>query len=151
MRHARSNLIRVSAGWQRIDYPGNKHRARFANTKAQGSQVRRWNSKHMTPVVQEVSHGTWRSSDESDFASGRYDEGYAPFSLSRPAGMNVDRDVTHQRNFVFAKPDYWIIVDYLDARNLHEYSFLFHLAPDVLIESLSDSTALMRSGHNGAP
>jgi Heparinase II/III N-terminus/Heparinase II/III-like protein len=116
----------------------------------QGSQVRRWNARHMTPFVQDVRHGRWRSDDEFDFASGRYDEGYAPFSLTRPTEVNVDFDVTHQRDFVFVKPDYWVIADYLDARELHEYNFLFHLAPDISVEKLNGSSALLRSNRNGA-
>jgi uncharacterized heparinase superfamily protein len=116
----------------------------------QCSQIRRWDAQHMTPAVHEVSHGLWRSSNDVDFASGRYDEGYAPFSLSRPAGMSVDFDVTHQRDFVFVKPDYWIVADYLDASELHQYNFLFHLAPDVVVENLTSSTALLRSSRNGA-
>ena len=116
----------------------------------QGSQIRRWKSKHMTPAVCEGNHGLWRSTNEFDFASGRYDEGYAPFSLRRPADMSVNMDVTHQRDFVFVKPDYWIVADYLDASELHQYTFLFHLAPDVLVENLIGSTALLRSGRNGA-
>jgi len=116
----------------------------------QGSQVRRWNSKHLAPVSQDVIYGAWRSSDEFDFASGRYDEGYAPFSLTKLADTRIDNDVIHQRDFVFVKPDYWVIADYLDASNLHDYTFLFHLAPDVQVENLNDSTALLRSGRNGA-
>jgi len=116
----------------------------------QGSQVRRWNSQHMTPAVEDVTHGAWRSSDDLDVASGRYDEGYAPFYIRRPADSKLTLDVTHQRDFVFVKPSYWIVADYLDASELHEYNFLFHLAPDILVENLTGPTALLRSGRNGA-
>ena len=116
----------------------------------QGSQVRRWNSQHMTPVVEDEIHGAWCSDEKLDVASGRYDEGYAPYALTRPADVDVNFDVTHQRDFVFVKPDYWIVADYLDASELHEYNFLFHLAPDVLVENLTGSTALLRSARNGA-
>lgn len=116
----------------------------------QGSQIRRWDTKHMTPAVREVDHGYWRSGKDFDFASGRYDEGYAPFSLMKPDELNVNYDVTHQRDIVFAKPDYWIIVDYIDAGELHNYSFIFHMPPEVLVEKHSGSSVLMRSRVNGA-
>ena len=116
----------------------------------QGSQVRRWNPGHMTPATENVSHGTWLTTDAFDFASGRYDEGYAPFSLLQPADASVDKDVKHQRDFVFVIPDYWIVTDYLDAKNVHDYTFLFHLAPDVVVERLDSATALLRSARNGA-
>ena len=115
-----------------------------------GSQVRRWNSQHMTPVVEDEIHGAWFSDEVLDIASGQYDEGYAPYSMSRPVDVDVNFGVTHQRDFVFVKPDYWIVADYLAAEQLHDYSFLFHLAPDVLVENLTNSSALLRSGRNGA-
>jgi len=116
----------------------------------EGSQVRRWNPKHLEPAAEDVVHGVWRSTDHFDFASGRYDEGFAPFSLVKTADRHVDNDVVHQRDFVFVKPDYWIITDYLDASNPHDYTFLFHLSPDVLVDRLTASTALLRSKRNGA-
>jgi hypothetical protein len=116
----------------------------------QGSQVRRWNSSHMTPTVDDAGYGYWRSDKDFDFASGRYDEGYAPFALARPDDSKADYGVIHQRDFIFAKPDYWIIVDYIDALELHNYSFLFHLLPGTLVEKRTSVSALLRSGRNGA-
>ena len=115
-----------------------------------GSQVRRWMSKHMTPTVEDVTHGAWCSNSNLDVASGRYDEGYAPFSINRPADSNPKLDVTHQRDFIFAKPDYWIIADYLAGAGEHHYTFLFHLAPDVIVEKLTGSSAIVRAAGNGA-
>lgn len=112
------------------------------------SQIRRWNQHHMTPAVQNGHHGVWSSGEEVDFASGRYDEGYAPFALTKTDDMRADFDVVHERNFIFVRPDYWVIVDYLRASEIHEYDFLFHLAPDVSVKELSDARALLRSGRN---
>jgi hypothetical protein len=114
------------------------------------SQVRRWDTKHMTPTVQDKRHGQWRSCDEYDFASGIYNEGYAPFSLTVPNEVQADIDAVHQRDFVFVKPEYWVLVDYLHATVAHDYQFVFHLAPDVLVESIAESCALVRSDRNGA-
>ncbi len=114
------------------------------------SQVRRWNSQHLTPEVQNDRHGAWESNSEYDFASGKYAEGYAPFSLVRPENVQPESDVVHQRDFLFVKPEYWIVVDYLHASTVHDYQFLFHFAPDVNVESISESGALVQSGRNGA-
>ena len=104
----------------------------------------------MSPVVQNDEHGYWYTSNDFDIVSGRYDEGYAPFSLSKPTNVSVNYDATHQRDIIFAKPNYWVVTDYLDANDLHRFTFLFHLAPDVLVEDMKCSTALLRSGRNGA-
>ena len=104
----------------------------------------------MTPAVEDVMHGAWRSDDSLDVASGRYDEGYASFSINGPADSKPTFDVTHQRDFVFAKPDYWIVADYLTGNDQHHFTFLFHLAPDVIVERISGSSAIVRATSNGA-
>jgi len=114
------------------------------------SQVRRWNKEHMTPQVQDGHHGFWRAGDEFDFASGRFDEGYAPFSLIRPNAARAEFGIIHQRDFIFARPEYWVLIDYLHASDVHNYQFLFHLAPDVDVEEITDSRVLLRSELNGA-
>jgi len=116
----------------------------------QGSQVRRWNPAHTVPAVEDVTHGAWRSTPAFDMASGRYDEGYAPFSINGPGDSIVTRDVTHQRDFLFANPDYWIIADHLDSGDRHRYTFLFHMAPDVVVEELDGTAAIVRARGNGA-
>lgn len=114
------------------------------------SQVRRWNPQHMEPAVEDVIHGAWRSDDELDAASGTYDEGYAEFRIMRPADADITRDVTHQRDFVFVKPDYWVVADHLTAGSTHDYTFLFHLAPEITIEEISGASAIVRSQECGA-
>ena len=115
-----------------------------------GSQVRRWNPEYMTPAVADVMHGCWYSNSQLDVASGHYDEGYAPFSMLRPQSAVVSRDVIHVRDFIFAKPNYWVIADHLIANGRHDYTFLFHLAPDVVVEELTETAAIVRSDRNGA-
>jgi uncharacterized heparinase superfamily protein len=114
------------------------------------SQIRRWVDSHMVPAVHDTSHGWWASNDVCDFASGQYDEGYADFTLLRPASVSPERDVVHRRDFVFAKPDYWVIVDHLSATRMHDYSFLFHLAPDVVVDNRDGTSAILRSKANDA-
>ena len=114
------------------------------------SQVRRWNERYMTPEVEDIVHGAWRCDGELDAASGHYDEGYAEFAIRRPADATIISGVTHQRDFVFAKPDYWVVADRLVSSDTRDFRFLFHLAPDAVVEELSGTAGLIRSSSNGA-
>lgn len=115
-----------------------------------GSQVRRWNPDYMTPAVADVIHGSWRTNKEIDVASGHYDEGYAPFSMTRPKNAVTSREVTHLRDFIFVKPDYWVLADHLISSGQHDYTFLFHLAPDAVVEEVADMSAIICSPDTGA-
>ena len=115
-----------------------------------GSQVRRWNPEHMTPAVADVEHGAWRSDEKLDVACGQYDEGYAPFSITGPGEARITTGVSHQRAVVFARPDYWVVVDTIESREAHDYTFLYHLAPDVTVVETAPQSAIIRSESNGA-
>jgi hypothetical protein len=56
-----------------------------------------------------------------DYVVGYYKDGYGP---------QVDKGVTHVRQIFFAKPDYWIVLDSLDATDAktHTCDSLFHIA-----------------------
>jgi hypothetical protein len=114
------------------------------------SQIRRWNKDHMTPVTQNGVNGIWHTSGKIDFASGWYDDGYAAFALVKPLNASICAGVTHQRDVIFVKPDYWVVVDYLDASDFHDYEFLFHLAPDVVVTAMGENSAVCKSSRNGA-
>lgn len=116
----------------------------------QMSQIRRWGREHMTPAVRNDVYGTWQPGRDVDFASGQYDDGYAPFALTKPDGATIGEDVVHQRDIIFVKPDYWVVVDYLAAAEAHDYDFLFHLAPDVVTTLREADNALCHSKRNGA-
>jgi len=115
-----------------------------------GSQVRRWNPAHMTPAVAGTEHGAWRRDEEMDVACGHYDEGYAPFSISGPGEEKLTIGVSHQRAVVFARPDYWVVVDSIESKEAHDYTFLFHLAPDVTVIEMTPQSAVIRSESSGA-
>jgi hypothetical protein len=116
----------------------------------QMSQVRRWDDKHINPAVQNRVYGDWHSTKAIDFVSGRYEESYASFELTRPDDVTTVDDVVHQRDVVFVKPDYWIVVDRIEAAKRHDYDFLFHLAPDVIINKTGAHGAICQSERNGA-
>ncbi|MBM4050998.1 MAG: hypothetical protein FJ279_38365, partial [Planctomycetes bacterium] len=70
----------------------------------------------------------WLTRADFDFAEGTYADGYGPKN---------DRTVTHRRQVLFVKPDYWIVVDVLEPSDQaeHRYEALFHLdAESVSIE-----------------
>lgn len=60
----------------------------------------------------------WISNDEFDFVDGMHN-GYE--RLAQP--------ITHRRQILFAKPDYWVIVDVLEGTGLHNFDLYFHMPP----------------------
>ena len=114
------------------------------------SQVRRWDARHLVPEAADETFGEWQANDNFDWARGRYDEGYAEFSITRPDGAVVAHDAAHTREILFAKPDFWVIVDDLDADDEHDYTSLFHLAPGVEVVELGPGAAIVRAPHNDA-
>jgi hypothetical protein len=61
----------------------------------------------------------WRSDERCDVAVGTYDAGYA----------GLDARVRHRRAVLFARPDYFLILDELDGEGTHTYEALFHFMP----------------------
>ena len=85
-------------------------------------------------VATEPMKGNWISNDEYDYAFGVYnefpngkegqiEEGYGPERI---------KSVTHTRQIVFVKPDYWVIFDTLTPNDdeAHIYESPFHLEAD---------------------
>jgi len=116
----------------------------------QKSQIRRWSPEHLAPEVDASSHGIWQSADQFDFASGQYAESYAEFAIRKPENAATIDDVTHRRDVVFSKPDFWVVVDHINAAQQHRYDFLFHLAPDIVATVRPDSSVHLQSENNGA-
>jgi len=63
----------------------------------------------------------WVSNDVFDAADGVYRSGYGP---------KREIDVRHERTVVFVRPDYWVVVDVLQAQGKHTYDVLWHLNND---------------------
>jgi len=62
----------------------------------------------------------WISEQDFDYAQGVYDKGYGDENQVR---------VTHTRNVLFVKPEYWIVLDRMEPEDEkeHAYESLFHL------------------------
>ncbi len=67
--------------------------------------------------------------NEFDYAVSEYIDGYGDYALKRPKDPQIVDDVTHTRRGLFVKPNYWILIDELHAKSLHDYQLLFHTTP----------------------
>lgn len=59
----------------------------------------------------------WVSKPGFDYSAGVYDEGYGP---------KMDKSVTHHRQVLFVKPDYWLVVDDFQGDGSHQVNTLWH-------------------------
>jgi hypothetical protein len=95
------------------------------------SQIRRWYKDNRHPKVTPGNYATWISQPGFDYVSASYSDGYSLFSLRKPLDAVIIKDVTHTRRILFVKPDYWVIVDELQAVARHSYQALFHADPAI--------------------
>lgn len=112
------------------------------------SQIRRWRQARPEPVS--GGHATWISQPDFDFLAATYDDGYSTFSLRKPEGAKVIEDVTHTRRILFVKPDYWLIVDELQASLPHNYQALFHTDPRVVVRPGPDNRVILSTQPDAA-
>lgn len=114
------------------------------------SQIRRWQKAeaHYRSAADDVI--TWLSRPEFDYVAATYDEGYSVFSFDQPARATIINDVTHTRQVLFVKPDYWIMVDYLQSASPHTYQLLFHTAPEVEVQAGVNDKVVLSAPAGGA-
>lgn len=86
-------------------------------------------SKKETFVTSKPLDNAWMNEKGFDYVEGVYDDGY---------GAELDTSVTHRRSILYAKHDYWLVVDRFEGRGAHTIDTLFHFAPGkVKIDSAS--------------
>jgi hypothetical protein len=80
-------------------------------------------------VVKKPLPHIWQTTPQYDYAEATFDEGFA-----QPVGQNV----THTRRVLFVKPDYWVVLDTLSAKDgkTHRYDALFHFDAPVQSDGL---------------
>lgn len=79
--------------------------------------------------------GNWVTTDEFDWATGVYDDGYGP---------DRDKSVRHERTVIFVRPDYFVVIDRLLGEGEHTFSDIFHLdAEDAVVD---EDTLIVRTG-----
>ena len=74
-----------------------------------------------TYETEEPLDNFWAHGQVFDAADGVYDNDYGP---------KRDIGVKHERTVVFVRPDYWVVVDRLQAKGAHTYDILWHLNND---------------------
>lgn len=90
-----------------------------------GQQQRRAGKPRASYIIAKPLPNRWATTSAFDYAQGRYADGYGPKNEVK---------VAHTRSVFFAKPDYWIVTDFLDPRDSrsHQYETMFHLDSDRL-------------------
>jgi hypothetical protein len=117
----------------RYTYVNNEWNHYFVGT--QGHNTLMVDSKGQTRRFNESTYlstgpltANWFSSSGFDFVFGNYTDGYGKW-VSESLYEDVDYSISHQRYIFFAKPEYWIISDYLHGTGSHTYDSLIHLSP----------------------
>lgn len=114
-----------------------------------GSQIRGWTETNRHPKTARGDYALWVSRPELDYACAAYDEGFAGYRLRQPPDADLVDDVVHTRHVVFVKPDYWLVVDRLDAREPHDYDLLFQAWPDLSAQPGAGDRVTLRAGPDG--
>ncbi|MCP4407981.1 MAG: hypothetical protein GY807_09540, partial [Gammaproteobacteria bacterium] len=109
------------------------------------SQIRRWHDVHRSPKVATKDYASWVCQEAFDYVAAQYNEGYGKFELKRPKSPRIVNDVVHTRHVLFVKPDYWVIVDELQASKIHDYQLLFHCSPQMTISESGEQGVVLNS------
>ena len=80
----------------------------------------------------------WLTNEHIDLADASHD-GYARLAAR----------VTHRRQVLFVKPDYWVVIDQLEGAGEHTIDLLFHFTPGQTVQVAADGRAL--AGAAGGP
>jgi hypothetical protein len=107
------------------------------------SQIRRWQKANMNPKPATGEYATWVNQADFDYVAATYSDGYSFYSLWKPKEAKILKDVAHTRRILFAKPDYWVMVDELQASNPHNYQLLFHAPPELVARVGSDNKVIL--------
>jgi hypothetical protein len=75
----------------------------------------------------------WISDANFDYVSSSYGGGYADFGFDPPQEDLIIKDVKHRRHVFFVKPDYWVLVDEIEASHPYNYDLMFHTPPGMRV------------------
>lgn len=114
------------------------------------SQVRRWQEDNLKPRVAAGNYADWLSRTGFDYVAASYHDGYGLFSFQKPEPPAMIEDVSHIRRILFVKPDYWLIVDELQAAAPHTYQWLFHTAPGLTVAAGSNNRVSLSTAPEAA-
>ncbi len=108
------------------------------------SQLRRWQRGSLSPKRGTKSAAGWETGARLDYVVGEYAGGYGFLRVNQPGEESQIKDVIHRRHVIFVKPDYWLLLDQLEASSPHSYQLLFHVAPDVGVSKAPGKRALLQ-------
>jgi hypothetical protein len=99
-----------------------------------GQPQRRRGQKRDAYVVKEPLPHVWISEPGFDYAEATFDESF---------GGSVGRNVSQTRAVLFVKPDFWVVLDTMTAKdgNNHTYEAMFHFDGNVKVDGLRLFTA----------
>ncbi|MCU1236070.1 MAG: Heparinase family protein [Candidatus Solibacter sp.] len=94
-----------------------------------GEPQRRRGAPRDQYVVKDPLSAVWKTMPTSDYVEATFDENF---------GGEVKRNVTHTRAVLFVKPDFWVVLDTLQAKDgkPHTYDALFHFDAKVKAEGV---------------
>ncbi len=104
------------------------------------------------PITEPV-HNPWITTPLADYVSATYDKGYQlneyddkqQYYPQKWIG-DVDKSVRHTRHVLFIKPQYVLVLDFLDGRGTHVFDALFHMnAPAAILDDKSQSVTSQNS------
>ena len=107
------------------------------------SQVRRWVNEAPYDLNRPGSFATWISNESCDYVSSCYSGGYAVFGLDGLKKRDIVKDVKHTRQVFFVKPDYWVLVDEINASRPYSYEILFHAPPGVNVKEVGNKQVIL--------
>jgi hypothetical protein len=113
------------------------------------SQIRRWMDEPAYDEKRPGNFATWISNDICDYVSSRYSGGYAQFGFDKPEKGLIIKDVKHTRHVVFVKPDYWILVDEIEASHPYSYEMLFHTPPGIRMKEAGNKQIILSKSDEG--
>jgi hypothetical protein len=105
----------LGADWRRFFRGTTAHNTVVIDGQDQTEQLDIWHVRR--PAHTRWHH--WLSTPDFDLADAEHD-GY----------MRLPQPVTHRRQIVFVKPDYWVIADQLSGSGAHQTDVFFHFSPE---------------------
>jgi len=113
------------------------------------SQIRRWMDAPAGDHEAKGRFATWISNGACDYVCSSYTGGYGVFGFTRPKKSQIIEDVKHTRHILFVKPDYWLLVDEIEAVNPYAYEMLFHAPPGVSVEAQANRHITLNGSDDG--
>jgi len=114
------------------------------------SQVRRWKKENLHPETISAVQAMWVSEANFDYVTSTYEDGYGHFKLHKPENAPMITDVIHRRYILFVKPDYWLLIDELQADQPHDYQLIFHTHPEMTAGIEAGKRVVLRAGKDQA-